>query len=297
MSLELRGSNTYYYAKERVGRRVISRYIGKVGRDEFGQLLFDLEESCRGIKAMEKQQREAEIALMMMRHNDQFAGIDETIAHINLLAKVILLAFGHHQHKGQWRKARVNTNLEGRANMMINAQMMIDAQNISKFDIELIDLVLPALRKKMGSEEAKALRAYLESHPEIWHDLHNISQISIDAALDASGNGAVTAELLRVKLKALQQDLGWDEASTLVRLMIEAVVMSYLRWCLTEIVYSTNTEGKSVVLVTATFLEKKLAQSQKQYLRACESLARVRRLSLNCPEMSQDFTQNQSLVM
>ena len=56
MSLELRGSKTYYYAKERVGRRVISRYIGKVGRDEFGQLLFDFEESCRGIKAMEKQQ-------------------------------------------------------------------------------------------------------------------------------------------------------------------------------------------------------------------------------------------------
>lgn len=292
MSLEQKGRNTYYYSKQRVNDRVVSRYIGKVGgKDLIGQILLDLDESCRHIREMEKQEHQAKITLMILRHNKQFSCVDEAITRINVLAKVTLIAFGHHQHKGQWRKARANTNLEGRT------AIMIDARNIHKFDPELATLIRAVADKERGTKEAKALRAYLESHPEMWRNLYEISQCSIDNLLDHNGNDTLTSELFRVRLKALKEDLGWNESSTLVRLMIEAVVMSYLRWCLAEMSYSTNCDGTKVTLATAKFLEKKLMQSQKQYLRACEALARVRRLSLNCPEMSQDFTQDHSLIM
>lgn len=88
--------------------------------------------------------------------------------------------------------------------------------------------------------------------------------------------------VLEARVKEIARELGAEAASPLERLLIDQVIIAWLRWQWAEVNYQHNFEG-SIAISKALYLEKRLSANQRRYLQAIESLARVRRLLRRAP--------------
>jgi hypothetical protein len=99
MGWEKRGSRRYYYRKRRIGRQVVSEYVGG---GELGETAAACDTEARRNREAEKEQWRKD------RHRvtaieQAGLGIGEAIRD---LAKAWLLVAGYHTHKGKWRRRR-----------------------------------------------------------------------------------------------------------------------------------------------------------------------------------------------
>jgi len=99
MAWEKRGNNQYYYRKKRIGRHVISEYVGN---SIFAELLANQDMlDCKNRQVnMKVKHRQREQIKTIDREIDQ--SYDQAI----LLLRAILLLAGYHPHKGQIRRRR-----------------------------------------------------------------------------------------------------------------------------------------------------------------------------------------------
>jgi hypothetical protein len=104
MGWEQRGDREYYYQSERVGGRVVKRYVGG-GR--IGELAARLD-------AIERMKTEADHEIGRLER-EEIGALDAPLDELNkladLLARAALLAAGFRQHhRGEWRKPRARTD-------------------------------------------------------------------------------------------------------------------------------------------------------------------------------------------
>lgn len=99
MAWEKRGDRSYFYQKERHGKKIRSIYTGS-GID--AALIEQCENGRRDLKETEKEK------LKLERKNCE--AIDEQINELSeinqILVDALFLMNGFHQHKRQWRKKR-----------------------------------------------------------------------------------------------------------------------------------------------------------------------------------------------
>jgi hypothetical protein len=95
MGWEQRGNRRYYYRKRRQGGQVVSEYVGAG----------DLAAADAALDALERELRQAQQRRLAAI---QAAGaqVKEVCDLIQTMIYAVLLATGHHTHKGQWRKKR-----------------------------------------------------------------------------------------------------------------------------------------------------------------------------------------------
>lgn len=99
MSWETRGSGRYYYTAERVGGRVVKRYVPP----QFAALAATLDAQAR--------EERADAAAELRAERDRLAALDAALAPLDELANDMaagaMLAAGYHRHhRGPWRKRR-----------------------------------------------------------------------------------------------------------------------------------------------------------------------------------------------
>ena len=75
----------------------------------------------------------------------------------------------------------------------------------------------------------------------------------------------------------MREELGFPQASALERLLIDRVILCWLRLHHVEFHYTAVLEN-SIPLPRANYWERRLSAAQHRYLQACESLARIRKL-------------------
>jgi len=99
MGWERRGNQTYFYRKRRIGKRVVSQYIGK------GEWV----NSLVWLDGLDRQEREEQRWRERQEQNAD-AAMDRAIAELSALVTQLthasLLAAGYHTHRGQWRRKR-----------------------------------------------------------------------------------------------------------------------------------------------------------------------------------------------
>lgn len=103
MALEFRGSNLYYYEKERIGGKIRSVYSGKgdialminwLTKDRKEQEKYEKKIKCREKAVIERKENEMDNIL------NEFADLSK------VLTDAFFLANGFHQHKREWRRKR-----------------------------------------------------------------------------------------------------------------------------------------------------------------------------------------------
>ena len=99
MAWETRDSGRFYYRKRRLGRRVVSVYVG--GGDA-GRAAAAEDARRRAALEAARAARRAELAAQADRERETAAWSDA----VELLAKAALLGAGYRRHGGSWNRSR-----------------------------------------------------------------------------------------------------------------------------------------------------------------------------------------------
>jgi len=136
------------------------------------------------------------------------------------------------------------------------------------------------MKAKPKSEDMEAFRKLLDRHPGIAETMVNLTDQTFEAIFKPmAGESQGALELLKRVRRLKQTELGYDAASALEKLLIEAVVIAWVGYTDTER-RASSVWSDSHTLTSGEYWNKRVSAAQRRYLRAIETLARVRRLGL-----------------
>jgi hypothetical protein len=143
---------------------------------------------------------------------------------------------------------------------------------------QFLQLVQEVDRANPAPAHIQALRRMLDDHPELWRVAGDLAQAAARSLVDQLDAGPLIAESLKRGWLAMQDELGYPAAPPLERLLIEEVALRWLHLRLVDLEYADAT-SQSILLPSAEHWEGRLSAAQRRYLRACDTLARLRKLA------------------
>lgn len=250
----------YYYRRKRQGDKVISEYVGH-GAD--AQLIALLDEHER---EQARAKREA-FRRKVTADRGQQKEIDAVGQVASDIVAAVLLVAGYHRHKRQWRKDR---NVE-----TITVKKPVDID----FTADQLNAIIAAVDSgKPTRQQREALAQCFERIPELAR-MHGDAMAHITTTLLKSLHGNAGQMAAGYHLANLKTGLGYDEAPVLEQMLIEHIVVCFVRLQVIEWRNLQHTQGQHS-MTEGAYWEKALSAAQRRYLRACETLARVRRLNV-----------------
>ena len=144
---------------------------------------------------------------------------------------------------------------------------------------DVATLLMRVDKEKPAEEDVKRFEAMLQ-RSEMWRIAGDIAEKTKKMLIaNASGQKYLVSRSLEKGYATLKADLGYHEASALERLLIEQILLSWLRHNYVEYQYQ-HVQGQPMTHKEALYWERKLSQSQRRFLRACESLSKIRKMSV-----------------
>lgn len=158
---------------------------------------------------------------------------------------------------------------------------------MGKAEVQTQDLagkLLATLNTKTPTKAQMAeLREAMKTAPALVETLGDRSRDVKALVIGTLAGGAGSRAVIEAKANSLAKRLRAEGSSPLEELLIDQVVIAWLRWQHAELAYHATFAGQSVPLAKASYMEKHLTTAQGRHLRAIESLARVRRLLSRAP--------------
>jgi hypothetical protein len=125
--------------------------------------------------------------------------------------------------------------------------------------------------------DVKALRKMLNEMPELWRHAGDLARNARSQLLYDDIMAPAIQVAVEVGLKELEKEFDYELALPLERLLIEQILNCWVSHYLTEYKYNHFTSG-NMSPETADYWEQRFSASQRRYLRAVESLAKVKKL-------------------
>ncbi|MCX6032002.1 MAG: hypothetical protein NT169_22240 [Chloroflexi bacterium] len=151
----------------------------------------------------------------------------------------------------------------------------------------LRELAAKAKQTDGADAEVRALQVHLEAHPGLWRHVGDLVVYAEDRLIAVLGKTPLMAESMRRGQAELRAELGYETAPALERLLIEQVVLYHLRWSLAEFEFNAVMGDGKASEQAVRFMEERAGVAQHSYLRACETLARIRKLAQRTPALVQ----------
>jgi hypothetical protein len=114
-----------------------------------------------------------------------------------------------------------------------------------------------------------------------WRDMKTPLRAALEIVLMKEAEPMVRGGITAVwgeQARDLRDSLGYEQAPALERMLIEHASLCWLRLAVMEVRYSAVVAANNT-LTQVEHTERRLTEAQKRFNRACESLARVRKLS------------------
>lgn len=145
---------------------------------------------------------------------------------------------------------------------------------------ELRALVAQVDKKKPAAADVRALRAFFDEHPGIWRITGDLAeQANLNMIEDMQAPKSMKVSLM-VGLNEMAAELTQPGDGALEGLIIRQIAGCWLRLSFVEYTYGRGSAAGNFNMEQASHWEKRTSAAQRRYLRAVESLARVRRLRL-----------------
>jgi hypothetical protein len=163
------------------------------------------------------------------------------------------------------------------------AKQTDDAEQIrAKF----ADLLIKTNKENPRPADVKALAGLLGDHKgmELWRNVASVAQLAELTVIENAVAVPALKECWKQRLQSVKSELGYDDAPILERLLIQQAALCWLKLNLVELNYSSVMK-QSITLTLGVYWEKRLTAAQRRFARACETLARVRKLSCNTPAL------------
>ncbi|MBC8493036.1 MAG: hypothetical protein H8D43_04545 [Chloroflexi bacterium] len=136
-----------------------------------------------------------------------------------------------------------------------------------------------------SKEDVAALRKLLIRFPNLWQAGGELAEYVRLKLIQTMSPLPLVQEFVKAGAKYTCRSLGYDDAPEIERLLIEQVVLCWLRLNLLEATYTAVRDQQTMTIDQENFLEKRLDYAQRRYLRACETLARVRKIARRTPAL------------
>ncbi len=141
-------------------------------------------------------------------------------------------------------------------------------------------------QKHPGADDLRRLREQIITTPESW-------PLFFPGATDSNRETIIKKlygtdfmrTLALAEMDILKLEMGYDHAPVLERMHIDHVLTAWLRLRDAEIQFTHCMSGESVSTAAAQFRQDFLESAQTRFLRASESLEKIRRLARNIPAM------------
>lgn len=152
--------------------------------------------------------------------------------------------------------------------------------------IEVVQAILEKTNTEDPSKEDVAeLQRILIQYPELWRLGGDMARHAALHLIEVASSSPFITVSITQGLEAIRRNLGHDNAPEVERLLIEQVTLCWLRLNLLEDEYTSIHSSRTLTIDKANFLEKRLNYAQRRFLRACETLARVRKITRRTPTL------------
>jgi hypothetical protein len=126
-------------------------------------------------------------------------------------------------------------------------------------------------------EDMEEVRNWFNQAPHLWRLAGDLAASATDIALGQISKRPIQIESTKQVMEQMKKHLGWECATPIERMLIEQVVVCWLRQYHGELLYCQYSTSES--LVERQYWERRLSFTQGRYLRALETLARLRKLT------------------
>lgn len=255
----------HYYRKRRVGDTVVSEHIGT---GPFADLVEQLDRAERL-----KRKAQAEQYRRMVRADHELQQeINDIGAIVRNLTTLVMVATGHHTHRRQWRKSEMAEQ--------VTLHLGANADDIGMTIQELRALIERIDSGKPSKADREALAKCLDAVPNFAALLGDMSARVVEHMIGKMNTQPTTRQAAGVHFLNQRNALGYKTATPIERSLIENVVVCWFRLQYVELQFSLHTLAQHETK-TGLYWDKRLSAAQRRYLRAVESLERVRRLMRN----------------
>ena len=145
---------------------------------------------------------------------------------------------------------------------------------------DVVAVIKAADTDQPSAEARKMLADLFNSDPTIWRAAGDMVEQSARMLISKiASTHAIKASMTR-GWEQLPADLANPSDCELERLLVQQVVIAWLHLGYVEYQYSAMTTETGLTIKRGEYWERRLSAAQRRYLRATETLARVRRLQL-----------------
>lgn len=158
--------------------------------------------------------------------------------------------------------------------------MAENEKNKLSFTGEDLQQVVNATNKKNPKEaDLQRLREMMREDASIWQIYGDWARQTEDVILsEYFESSGFLLETVKKKLVDLRDELGWDNAPEIEKLLIRQICLSWLRLYHAERMHQQRT-NQTHSFDLGMYWEKRLTLAQKRHLKAIESLAKVRKMT------------------
>lgn len=150
--------------------------------------------------------------------------------------------------------------------------------NSERTNEDIVSLVARTDKTDPKPEDLQELKQFFDEFPGIALKIGNIRRHIFDQILDAATwKSAYMREAAERHIRKMKLEMGYNNSSFVEKLLIEEIILRWLRLQVVEWMHHNSTTG-SHDMDEGIYCEKRLHLTQKRYLTAIESLAKVRKM-------------------
>lgn len=145
----------------------------------------------------------------------------------------------------------------------------------------MVSVIRAADLEKPPAEARAELAALLREGPAVWRGAGDMVEQAARSLISTVGRQSYAVrQSMTAGWEQLPRDLTRPGDGELERLLVQQVVISWLYLSFIEYNYSAVLTDTAMTITRGDYWERRMGAAQRRYLRATETLARVRRLQL-----------------
>lgn len=127
-------------------------------------------------------------------------------------------------------------------------------------------------------EDLKLLSKEMDAKPEVFLSIGNLQKNVFSQVLEKAVSSNFHKECVKRYVEEMQTELGYHSSTFVEKMLIDEIILRWLRLQNMETSYQNNVVNNSHSAENGAYFEKILEQSNKRFLRAVESLVKVRKM-------------------
>jgi hypothetical protein len=127
-------------------------------------------------------------------------------------------------------------------------------------------------------EDVQALRKMLTETPSLWREMGDLANLCIKVVLKGAWlqrDGRISIE---TGINDRKKDFGYKDAPAMEKLLIDEIIVSWVVLQKAQMLYAIA-QQPGTALPEGDYWERRVTGAHMRFLRGCETLARVRKLS------------------